>query len=180
MTTRAKLKRKTAAAVGICLASLAGTGVVVTMERGFAQAQAQRGAAKPAAPAAPAAATAQPGTPPAAVSEKAAARVHAAQQVVDALKQREEAGGPIGPAFIELKAGALRRLAEARIDAAASPADRQRAAEENVKQCREMFDLLESRRAVGADVTRVETSQAAYYVADAEYTLAKLQAMGRR
>jgi hypothetical protein len=139
---------------------------VVSVERGFARAE-----NPPAAAAQPAPAAAK-----AAVRERAAARVRAAEDLLELLRQREQAGEAVTVALMDLKAAAQRRLAEARIDATDVPAERIRAAEEYVGQARQMLEVLQQRRQAGADVTRLETAQGACSLADAEYLLAKLQA----
>ena len=119
------------------------------------------------------------GNPPAAgamgaeLRQKAEARVRAAESLLTRLEQRRQANEPLTPAFVEFRGAAQRRLAEARIDATDDPAARVRAAEQNVQQCRDMLAVLEQRKA--QDVSFVQIAQGEYYVADAEYLLAKMQ-----
>src|SRR5688572_11173617 len=111
------------------LAALAFGAVVVTSSRDSARAQ-----DRPAAPAPPGAGGD--------VRTKAAARVEAAQKLVEAIEKTQTLGQePLTPSFVELKGLAHRRLADARIDAA-GPDDRAarvRAAEEYAKQCRDFL-----------------------------------------
>ena len=159
MMTLAKIK--TAAAV-VAVASVVGTGAVVAKHRGLVFAQ-----ATPAAPA-----TGAPGDP---VRQTADARVKAAMEVVATIDHRLEAGEALTPTMVELKAASQRRVAEARIDAAASREERLKAAREHVGQVREFAGILKKRYEAGLDVSRVQLAQANYYVADAEYVVAKLE-----
>ena len=159
MMTVAKIK--TAAAV-VAVASGVGTGAVVATNRGLVFAQATT--ATPAAGA--------PGDP---VRQTADARVKAAMEVVVTIDQRLDAGEALTPTMVELKAAAQRRVAEARIDAATSHGERLKAAREHIEQVRAFADILEKRYEAGLDVSRVQLAQANYYVADAEYVVAKLE-----
>ena len=105
--------------------------------------------------------------------EKAQARVRAAEKVLDALEARLQGGDVITPSFLDLQAGWMRRLAEARLDATDDPAARARATEQYAQQCRDMLAILERRR--GQDVSNVQRAQGEYHLADAEYVLAKMQ-----
>ena len=159
MMTLAKIK--TAAAV-VAVASVVGTGAVVAKNRGLVFAQ-----STPAAPAA--------GAPGDAVRQTADARVKAAMEVVAVIDQRLEAGEALTPTMVELKAVAQRRVAEARIDAATSREERLKAAREHIEQIRAFAEILKKRYEAGLDVSRVQLAQANYYVADAEYVVAKLE-----
>jgi hypothetical protein len=107
------------------------------------------------------------------VREKAQARARAAEKVLAALEARVQAGDAITVAFLDLQAGWMRRLAEARIDATDDSAARVRAAEQHVQKCRDMQAMLERRK--GQDVSNVQLAQGEYHLADAEYLLAKMQ-----
>jgi hypothetical protein len=160
MTMMTWTKIKTAAAI-LAVASLVGTGAVLTVNRARAQGPAAAAAARP--------------SNAAQVRQAATARVLAAEKLVAWMDQEINPGQiPLTPDFVERALSAGRRLAEARVDAAPDdfPA-RVRAAEEYVRHCRTMLDLLGRRK--GQDVTQVQVSQGAYYLADAEYLLAKLQ-----
>jgi len=163
MTMMTWTKVKTVAAL-VAVTTVVGTGTAVTVSRGMATAQG------PSVPAAGGVAAA------AAMREKAAARVKWAEEVVKHLNARAEAGEAQTPSFIELKTVSLRRLAEARVDAAEDRETQLKAAEECVKQVRESADVLRKRFEAGVDVSRVTVAQGEYHVADAEYFLAKLQA----
>ena len=146
---------KHSAAVAVLAAVIVfGTGVGVTLDvaRGQAAAPAAAGAA---------------------LREKAVARVRAAEKVLAVLEQRVQAGEALTPAVLELQGRSMRRLADARIDAADDAAGRVRAAEQYVQQCRDMLAMLERRR--GQDVTGFQMAQAECDLADAEYMLAKAQ-----
>lgn len=99
--------------------------------------------------------------------------MQAAEKVLTALGQRIQAGEALTPAVLELQGRSMRRLADARIDAADDAAGRVRAAEQYVQQCRDMLAMLERRR--GQDVTSVQMAQGECDLADAEYMLAKAQ-----
>ena len=159
MMTLAKIK--TAAAV-VALVSVVGTGAVVAKNRGLVFAQ-----ATPAAPAA--------GAGGDSVRQTADARVKAAMEVVATIDQRLEAGEALTPSMVELKGAAQRRVVEARIDAAATREERLKAAREHIEQVRAFAEILKKRYEVGLDVSRVQLAQANYYVADAEYVVAKLE-----
>jgi len=113
------------------------------------------------------------------VGERAAARVAAAEQWVLRLQKEADVGNvPLTPSFVEIKSGAQRRLAEARMDAAVGDsAARLRAAEEYVDRSKAMVRTLELRK--GNDPPSGEVVlQAKYFLADAEYLLAKVRAGG--
>jgi RNA polymerase sigma factor (sigma-70 family) len=160
MTMMTWTKIKAVAAV-LAIASILGTGAVVTMTRAPAQAQAR-------APVAPAPGAAQ-------VPERAAARIAAAEKLLAALDQEMNVGNvPLTTSFVDLRGTAGRRLAEARVEAAGNDGvARSAAAEEYVRQCRAMLDLLNKRK--GQDVTLVQLRQGEYHLADAEYFLASLR-----
>ncbi len=144
-----------AVVVVLAVASVVGTGAIITVQRATAQ-----------------------GTQPALLSnasvrKAAAARVAAAEKVLALLQQRIDAGEPFTPQMIELMASAHRNIANARIDATDDRDGRVRAAEEYVQRCRDTLAILEKRRAT--DVSAVGVAQGAYHVADAEYLLATLQ-----
>jgi RNA polymerase sigma factor (sigma-70 family) len=159
ITMMAWTKIKTVAAV-MTLAAILGTGAVVSMTRAPAQAQSRAGIAPP-----------NGGQ----VVERAAARVAAAEKLVAALDMEMNVGNvPLTTSFVELRGAAQRRLAEARVEAAGNDgAARSAAAEDYVRQCRVMLELLNKRK--GQDVTLVQLRQGEYHLADAEYFLAKLQ-----
>jgi RNA polymerase sigma factor (sigma-70 family) len=152
-------KLKTVAAVA-AVASLLTTGLFITINRGAHAQDSQRAAV---------------GNRDAGLRELAAARVQAAQELLATLDQRERAGDPMTSDFVDLKMTTLRRLVDARIDAADGHAARLRAAEQYVQQCRDLLGILKQR--LGNDVTRVGIAQGAYQLADAEYLLAKLHGM---
>ncbi|HEX8914728.1 MAG TPA: sigma-70 family RNA polymerase sigma factor [Humisphaera sp.] len=163
MMTYAKLK------VGIATlaaAAVVGTGAAVLVARGDT-----RAGGPP-----PAVAPAGAGD----LAAKAAARVKAAEAVVAQLEKAEQAGAALTPDFVKSKAAAHRRVAEARIDAAA-PADRAgrvKAAEEYVGQCRQMLAHVRARRDAGFDASDTAVAEAEYTVADAEYALEKVRVGG--
>jgi len=164
MMTWTKVK---AVAAVLAVASVLGTGVAVSVQRASAQGT---GAVR-----AVTGSQAGAGAAVAAVRERAAARVVAAERVVYALNQeREVTNTPLTASFVDLYGGGLKRLAEARIEAEADPAARVKAAEAYVQRMGELCDLLKKR--AGQDVTMVQLQQGAYYLADAELLLAKMRA----
>jgi hypothetical protein len=107
--------------------------------------------------------------------EKSAARVKAAEQLVESLQAELNVGNvALTPYFVETKLIAGRRLAEARMEAADDRNARLRAAEQYVEQCRDMLKILASRK--WQNVTASGVVQGKYFLADAEYLLAKVQA----
>jgi RNA polymerase sigma factor (sigma-70 family) len=158
--TMMNLTKLKAAAAVLAVAAVVGTGTAITVHRGSAQAQD--------GPTAAAAGGAR-------LADKAAARVRAAEAVVQSLARRQEAGEPLTPEYIELKSVAQRRLTEARMEAAGSPAARAQAAEQGVEQSRANLKIVKARFDAGLDVSDVQVRQAEYYVADAEYVLAKVR-----
>lgn len=157
MMTLAKLK--TLAAIFL-IASALGTGLFMNLQRG-ARAQNQ-----------PVAASSDGSL----LRQRAAARVQAAQQTVDALRQRAQAREPLTPTFVELQALAERRLVEAQIDATDDPAARAQIVQKYVQQCRDTLAMLNARMRARTDVSEVQVAQSTYHLADAEYILARLQA----
>jgi hypothetical protein len=154
-------KSKTIAAVAAVI-SILGSGAIVGILHGFAD-----------TPCAAAAALGDNGAER--LRDKAIARVRAAEKLLDKLEQRQEADEALTPSFVELKAAAQRRLADARIDASEDAESRIREAEEYVSACRKMVGLLNALHETGGDVTSVQVAQAAYYLADAEYLFEKLK-----
>jgi broad specificity polyphosphatase/5'/3'-nucleotidase SurE len=119
------------------------------------------------------------GAAPAAVEgdlrEKSATRVKAAEQLVQSLQTELDVGNvPLTPDFVERKLMADRRLAEARTEAADDRDARLQAAEVYVEGCRNMLKMLKLRK--GQDVVVSGVAQGNYFLADAEYLLAKLRA----
>ena len=107
--------------------------------------------------------------------EKAAARVRAAERVVDELQAELDTGNtPLTEWFIEHDATARRRLAEARIDASADSKEHVRAVEQYLLQCRARLELLRNRK--GQDPIKTGLRLAEYHIADAEYWLEKVKA----
>lgn len=153
MMTFTKIK---AAAAILAAASLLTTGLAVTTNRKARAADAQ-----------PAAAI-QHGS----VQVAAENRVKAAQDLLDSIDVRIRAGEPLTLSLVDLKASALRHLAEAKIDAAGDRTGRVLAAEQYVQQCRELLKMLEARREM--DVSNTQLAQGKLHLANAEYLLAKL------
>ena len=151
---------KAVAAIVLIVCALGG-GIVLTTRHVGAQGLKQN------------AAQAAPPTGP--LADKATARVLAAQEAVDALERRAQAGEPLIPAYVELQAVAKRRLAEAQMEATNDPAARLRIAQQLVKESRDYLGILQQRRAARTDVGDVQIAQWSYHLADAEYLLAKLQ-----
>ena len=158
MMTLAKIK--TIAAI-LLVATAVGSGLFVVTQRGARAQNQSAGQARIA---------------PGQLSQHAAARVQAAQQVVDALNSRAQAREPLTPTFVELQAMAERRLVEAQMDATDDPAARSKIAEQHLQQCRDTLAMLKNRMQARTDVSDVQVAQEAYHLADAEYLLAKLQA----
>lgn len=159
---------KTKAAAGLlAIAAVVGAGTLVTVGRGAALAR--PGPSVPADSGRAAAAAAD-------LREKAAARVNAAEQLVQHIDARVQAGEAMTPTFVDLRMTALRRLAEARVDAAENRGAAVQAAEQYVEQIRAAVGILRKRFEAGVDVSRLQVSQAQYQLADAEYFLAKLRA----
>ena len=155
MTMMTFTKIKAAAAI-LAAASLLTTGLAVTTNRNARAADAQ-----------PAAAI-QHGS----VQVAAENRVKAAQDLLDSIDVRIRAGEPLTLSLVDLKASALRHLAEAKIDAAGDRTSRVLAAEQYVQQCRELLKMLEARREM--DVSNTQLAQGKLHLANAEYVLAKL------
>ena len=151
LTMMTLAKAKTAAVVAI-VACVVGTSAFVTMNGARAQ---------------------NVPAPAADLRALADARVQAARKVIEMLDRQIQSGQPLTPSLVELKGTALRRLAEARIDASPDPAARLRAAEEYVQQSRDLHNLLDRRQ--NMDVSAIQLSHSAYHVVDAEYFLAKLK-----
>lgn len=103
------------------------------------------------------------------LQDRANARVKAAEKVVEILTAQMRSG----ITSVNELAPAQRRLAEARIDAAADAPAKQRAAEDYVKQCRQNVEIVKAQNQAGV-VTAAAVPEADYFLADAEYVLAKL------
>lgn len=147
-----------AMAAGLAVVGVLGTGVVMRVERASAQqgkgARDEEGAA---------------------VRERGTARVVAAEKLMEAMDAERDVGNtPLTPSFVDLYGAGLRRLAEARIEAAVDRAERVKAAEAYVRRCREMVEFARQRQ--GPEATMVQVRQIAYCLADAEYLLAKMRA----
>jgi len=155
-------KVKGVAAV-LAVASVLGAGAVVQIDRARAQ-----GAGAAAAPPANAA--------DARVDNVAAVAV-AAEKLLDAINQEMKFGNvPLTPDFVDRKGRAQRHLADARIEVATNAADRIKAAETLVTQCREFLALINLRK--GQDVTLVQIRQGEYFLADAVLLLRKVRTGG--
>jgi len=155
-------KVKAVAAV-LAVASVLGAGAVVQINRARAQ-----GAGAAAAPPANAA--------DARVDNVAAVAV-AAEKLLDAINQEMKFGNvPLTPDFVDRKGRAQRHLADARIEVATTAADRIKAAETLVTQCREFLALINLRK--GQDVTLVQIRQGEYFLADAVLLLRKVRTGG--
>lgn len=152
MMTWTKIK---AAAALLAVASVLGAGTALTINHTAAQQ--------------PAAAAQPPAKPATDLQALADARVKAAQKVVDVLTAQLRSGN----ASVAELGPAQRRLGLARIDAASDAAARKRAGEDYVKQCRDTLDIVKKQQQVGL-VTPSAMFEAEYYLADAEYAVAKL------
>jgi hypothetical protein len=109
--------------------------------------------------------------------DKVAAVAVAAERLLDALEQEMKVGNvPLTPEFVNRLGNAQRHLADARIEAATIPADRVKAAQTLVTQCKEFLKILELRK--GQDVTSVQLRQGECFLADAELLLAKARTGG--
>src|SRR4051812_21980922 len=82
---------------------------------------------------------------------------------------RVGAGEPMSPAFVELMFKSIRRLADARSDAADDPRARVTAAEQYVTECHALQEMVVARQRAGADINRLQLDEVTYQVADAEY-----------
>jgi RNA polymerase sigma factor (sigma-70 family) len=163
MTMMTWTKIKTVAAI-LAVASILGTGAVVGVRRGVAQAASDTPRVAAAGGAA--------------LHQKALDRVKAAEKLMQILDDQLFVGSaPMSPALVELRGAAARRLAEARVDAAENHQARVNAAEQYVQQCRKMLDVLNLRKE--QDVAMVQLRQGEYHLADAEYYLAQVQSAGR-
>ena len=146
MMTMTKIK---AVAAILAVASVLGAGTALTINHAGAQ--------QP-----PAKATSE-------LQDRANARVKAAEKVVEILTVQFRSG----LATVTDLSTAQRRLAEARIDAAQDAPAKQRAAEDYVKLCQQTLQLIKKQNDAGA-ATTAAVFEGDYYLADAEYLLAKL------
>jgi beta-lactamase regulating signal transducer with metallopeptidase domain len=101
------------------------------------------------------------------------AQVAAQQALVDALKQRQEAGEALTPTFVQLMLDAQMRLTEAKFEAAADELARGAAYQRLLAAQEQLRDVLQKR--LGQDVTRVQLSQVEAALSSTRAAIASLR-----
>jgi hypothetical protein len=106
----------------------------------------------------------------------AAALLDAAREVWRSLKQRADAGEAPAPEFVELQFQSSRRLCEAERQVDPSKPVTLKALRAHLDRVTSLHTLLDQRFKAGIDVSRVQVSQAAYYVEEAKLWLVRAEA----
>ena len=97
--------------------------------------------------------------------------VRHSRQTLAVQQQRMEGSEALTPAFIELLCEWSRRVCRAEMAVAGGNAARRKAADEHSSRMKELHSTLKDRFEKGIDVSRVQVSQARYFVAEAELWL---------
>jgi hypothetical protein len=104
------------------------------------------------------------------------ALLDAAREVWTSLKQRLDADEALTPELVELQFQASRRLCEAEKEVDASKPAALKALRAHLDRAKALYTLLDQRFKAGLDVSRVQVSQAAYYVEEAKLWLVRAEA----
>ena len=99
----------------------------------------------------------------------------AAADVNKALVERMEAGEALTPTFVDLMFEWSRRQYQSSVTADAGREAKAQAAREHLKRADDLYRTLNARFINGLDVSRVQVSQAKYYLREAELWVAESQ-----